>query len=125
MNFGAFMLFSSLFAPSVLIAMAPPSGEGGQSPFGFTMMMFLFLAIMYVMMIRPQMRKEKERKAMLAEMKKGDRVLLTGGIIGQIAQIDGKVVKVKVADNVRLEVVRGGISMILSDDEDLDATPVQ
>ncbi len=119
------MLFSSLFAPSVLIAMAPPSGEGGQSPFGFTMMMFLFLAIMYVMMIRPQMRKEKERKAMLAEMKKGDRVLLTGGIIGQIAQIDGKVVKVKVADNVRLEVVRGGISMILSDDEDLDAAPVQ
>jgi preprotein translocase subunit YajC len=107
------MTFSAL-----LIAMAPPAGNSGQSPFGFTMMMFLFLAIMYVMMIRPQMRKEKERKAMLENMKKGDRVLLSGGIIGQIAQIEGKVVKVKVADNVRLDVVRGGISMILADDAD-------
>lgn len=122
------MFFPSLFvAPFqvTVLAMAGPSGDSGQSPFGFTMMMFLFLAIMYVMMIRPQMRKEKERKAMLGEMKKGDRVLLSGGIIGQIAQIDGKIVKVKVADNVRLEVVRGGISMILSDDEDLENTPIQ
>lgn len=114
------MMISPLF-----IAMAPPAGESGQSPFGFTMMMFLFLAIMYVMMIRPQMRKEKERKSMLETMKKGDKVLLSGGIIGQIAQIDGKVVKVKVADNVRLEVVRGGISTILAEDEDLDNAPVQ
>lgn len=119
------MLFSLFSNASLLIAMAPPSGEAGQSPFGFTMMMFLFLAIMYVMMIRPQMRKEKERKAMLEQMKKGDKVLLSGGIIGQIAQIDGKIVKVKVADNVRLEVVKGGISMILSEDEDLDNAPVQ
>jgi preprotein translocase subunit YajC len=114
------MMISPLF-----LAMAPPAGGGGQSGPGFAMMMFLFLAIMYVMMIRPQMRKEKERKAMLEGMKKGDRVLLSGGIIGQIAQIDGKIVKVKVADNVRLEVVKGGISMILSEDEDLENAPVQ
>jgi len=111
-------LFFSLFA------MAAPGGDPNQSPFGFPMMMFLFVAIMYVMMIRPQMRKEKERKAMLEEMKKGDKVLLSGGIIGQIVQVDGKTVKVKIADNVRIDVVRGGISMILSDEVDLDQTPV-
>jgi len=109
---------------SQLIAMAAPGGDPNQSPLGFPMMMFLFLAIMYVMMIRPQMRKEKERKAMLGTMKKGDKVLLSGGIIGQIVQVDGKTVKVKIADNVRVDVVRGGITMILSDEDDLDNTPV-
>ena len=105
------------------IAMGPPGGQGPSNT-GMTMMMFLFLAIMYVMMIRPQMRKDKERRAMLEALKKGDKVMLSGGIIGQVAQIDGQVVKVKVADNVRLEVVRGGISTILQGDEDLETTPV-
>ncbi len=108
---------------SELIAMAAPGGDPNQSPLGFPLMMFLFLAIMYVMMIRPQMRKEKERKVMLEAMKKGDKVLLSGGIIGQIVQVDGKIVKVKIADNVRVDVVRGGISMMLTEDADLDNTP--
>lgn len=107
-----------------LFAMAAPGGDPNQSPLGFPLMMFLMLAIMYVMMIRPQMRKEKERKAMVESMKKGDKVLLSGGIIGQIVQVDGKTVKVKIADNVRIDVVRGGIAMILSEDDDLENTPV-
>ena len=112
---------SSVF--SVLAMASQPGQESQQSPFGFMGMMMLFFVIMYVMMIRPQQRKEKERKAMLAELKKGDRVLFAGGLIGQIAQISDKTAKIKVADNVRLEVARGGITAKIDEDSDLDETP--
>lgn len=101
-------------------AMAAPQGQNAQqSPFGFVGMMVLFFAIMYVMMIRPQQRKEKERKAMLAELKKGDKVLFAGGLIGSIAQIGEKTAKIKVADNVRLDVARGAITAVITGDEDV------
>ncbi len=102
-----------------LTAMAPPPGaQQTQSPVGMVGMMVLFFVIMYVMMIRPQQRREKERRAMLDAMKKGDRVIFGGGIIGHVAQIDGKIVKIKVAENLRLDVARGGITAILQEDED-------
>jgi preprotein translocase subunit YajC len=102
------------------LAMAPASGQAqSQSPFSMVGMMVLFFLIMYVMMIRPQQRKEKERRAMLDAMKKGDRVLFAGGLIGSIAQIDGKIVKIKVADNLRLDVARGAITAILTGDDDV------
>jgi len=107
-----------------VLAMAGPQGQDSQqSPFGFMGMMILFFVIMYVMMIRPQQRKEKERKAMLAELKKGDRVLFAGGLIGHIAQISEKTAKIKVADNLRLEVARGAITAKIENDGDLDETP--
>jgi len=107
-----------------LLAMGAPQGqEPGQSPFGFIGMILLFFAVMYVMSIRPQQRKEKERKAMLAELKKGDRVLFAGGLIGDIAQISDKTAKISVADNVRLEVARGAITAKIEDDADIEETP--
>lgn len=114
-----------MFDSFVWAAMAGQPGGEGPSGVGTTMMLFLFIAIMYVMIFRPQMRKDKERKAMLETMKKGDKVLLAGGIIGQIVQMDGKVVKVKIADNTRVDVVRGGISMVLSGDEEIEDLPPQ
>jgi preprotein translocase subunit YajC len=106
-------------------AMAAPQGQDSQqSPYGFMGMMVLFFVIMYVMMIRPQQRKEKERKAMLAELKKGDKVLFAGGLIGSIAQISDKTAKIKVADNVRLDVARGAITAIINDEDDV-IDPVQ
>lgn len=113
-----------IFLPDSL-AMAAQSGQSSQqSPLGFIGMMVLFFIIMYVMMIRPQQRKEKERKAMLAELKKGDKVLFAGGLIGHIAQIGEKTAKIKVADNLRLEVARGAITAVINDESELN-DPVQ
>lgn len=103
---------------SHFLAMAAPQGQGSQqSPFGFMGMMVLFFVIMYVMMIRPQQRKEKERKAMLSELKKDDKVLFAGGLIGTIAQIGDKTAKIKVAENMRLEVARGSITAVIQGDD--------
>lgn len=111
--------FTSFFAMA-----AQQGANSQQSPYGFMGMMVLFFVIMYVMMIRPQQRKEKERKAMLAELKKGDKVLFAGGLIGSIAQISDKTAKIKVADNVRLDVARGAITAIITDEDDV-VDPVQ
>jgi preprotein translocase subunit YajC len=106
------------------IAMAAPQGQSSsQSPFGFVGMILLFFGVMYVMTIRPQQRKEKERRAMLAELKKGDKVLFAGGLIGDIAQITDKTAKIKIAENTRVEVARGAITAKVEDDADLEETP--
>lgn len=113
-----------MYSFSSLLAMAAPQGQqSSQSPFGFVGMILLFFAVMYVMTIRPQQRKEKERKAMLAELKKGDKVLFAGGLLGNIAQITEKTAKITVAENVRLEVARGAITAKVEDDADIEATP--
>lgn len=108
----------SLFS---LLAMGPaPGQQSSQSPFGMVGMIVLFFGVMYVMTIRPQQRKEKDRQAMLNELKKGDRVLFAGGLIGEIAQISEKTAKIKVADNVRMEVARGAIRAKIDGDMDLE-----
>ena len=98
------------------IAQAAPAESTG-SPFQFPIMMVILFAIMYFMMIRPQRRREKERKEMIANVKSGSRVLLTSGIIGQIMNVKEQTLVVRIADNTKVEVVRGAISQILETDE--------
>ena len=98
------------------IAQAAPAGASG-SPFQFPIMMVILFAIMYFMMIRPQRRREKARKEMIASVKSGARVLLTSGIIGQITNVKEQTLVVRIADNTKIEVVRAAISQILETDE--------
>lgn len=89
-------------------AEAPPS-----SPFSPLVMMVIIFAIMYFIMIRPQRRREKERKAMIANVKSGSRVMLTSGIIGEVISVKEKTLIVRIAENTKIEVVRAAISQIL------------
>ena len=98
------------------IAQATPAAPAG-SPFQFPIMMVILFAIMYFMMIRPQRRKEKERKAMIASVKTGTRILLTSGILGEIINVKETTLVVKISDNTKVEVVRGAISQVLEKDE--------
>lgn len=87
--------------------------------------MLIFFALFYFLMIRPQMRKEKERKKMIAEMRTGDRVLFCGGMLGTVSNIKEQVLVVKIADNVKVEVARGAVLRVLSAEEnvgDVDVT---
>lgn len=79
--------------------------------------MGLFLVLMYFMMIRPQRRREKERQALLAALKSGDRVLFAGGFIGTVANVKEKILVVKIADNVKVEIARGAVSQVLGKGE--------
>jgi len=99
------------------IAQAAPAAAPAGSPFQFPIMMVILFAIMYFMMIRPQRRREKERKEMIASVKTGSRVLLTSGIIGEITNVKESTLVVRIAENTKVEVVRGAVSQVLEKDE--------
>jgi preprotein translocase subunit YajC len=71
------------------------------------------IAIMYFLMIRPQMKRQKEHRAMLDKLSKGDEVLTNGGIAGVVTDIGENFITVEVADNVRLRVQKGAIANVL------------
>jgi len=96
---------------------APACPTGGGSSFSPLVMMAIVFAIFYFMMIRPQRRRDKERKAMIANVKKGDRVLLTSGILGQITNIKDQALVVRIAENTKIEVVKSAISQVLENGE--------
>jgi len=105
------------------IAMAPPPGANGQpgqtSP-GFTIGWMVFMvAIFYFVMIRPQRRREKERRTLIAAVKSGDRVLLTSGIIGEIAGVKDKTLIVLIAEKTKIEVLKSAISQVLDEKGEL------
>jgi preprotein translocase subunit YajC len=75
----------------------------------------LIFVVFYFFLIRPQQQKAKEQKAMLAALRRGDRVVTGGGIVGTIAKvIDDESVMVEIADNLRVRVIRSTITTVLS-----------
>jgi preprotein translocase subunit YajC len=101
----------------LIIAEGAPASTGAGSPLQFPIMMVILFAIMYFLMIRPQKRKEKERKEMLNAVKSGERVLLTSGIIGEVVNVKESTLVVRIAENTKIECVRAAISQILEKGE--------
>jgi len=102
------------------IGMAPPAGGTGQqqqSPVFMFGWLGIMLVIFYFMLIRPQQRKEKERRALLGNVKSGDRVVFSGGIIGIVTNIKDKTLVIKIADSVKIEVSRGAVTQVLEKGE--------
>jgi preprotein translocase subunit YajC len=98
------------------LAMAPPAGGSGssqQSPIFMFGWLGLMLVIFYFMLIRPQQRREKERKALLSNIKSDDRVVFSGGIIGIVTNVKDKTFMIKIADNVKIEVGRSAVTQVL------------
>lgn len=105
------------------IAMAGSAGGAqGQPSSGFTIGWMVFMvAIFYFVMIRPQRRREKERKAMIEAVKSGARVLLTSGIIGEVANVKEKTLIVKIAEGTKVEVLKSAVAQVLDGKDDLPA----
>ena len=99
-----------------LIPTAYAQSAGGQ-PQGGGLGMLLFpvilIAIMYFLMIRPQMKRQKEHKAMLDKLAKGDEVITSGGIAGTVVGLSDAFITVEVASGVQLRVQKGAIASAL------------
>ena len=104
----------------MFVAMGGPGGAGAdqQSPLMMPMMLVLMLVMFYFLLIRPQQRREKERHGMLDAVKSGDRVVFGGGFLGVVTNVKDKTLVVRIADNVKVEVVRGAVSQVLDKGED-------
>jgi preprotein translocase subunit YajC len=101
---------------------AAQPGPGG----GLTALLFPMAAIAvfwYFLLLRPQKREQAKRDNLLKELKKNDRVVTIGGIIGTVANLtpDGKEVTLKVDDNTRLRMLRSSIQTVLRDESEGEA----
>ncbi|HZJ12432.1 MAG TPA: preprotein translocase subunit YajC [Methyloceanibacter sp.] len=86
---GAFDMLNSLIVPTMLI-----------------------IGIMYFLMIRPQQRRLKEHRDMVAAIRRGDTVVTSGGIIGKVTKVEDQELQVEIADGVKIKLLRSTISEV-------------
>jgi len=100
---------------SAILSMAQAGGGsasgGGDS---WWIMMAAIFVIFYFLLIRPARRQQKRHQEMLSALKKGDKVITQGGVHGTVEGIDDEVVKLRVADSVKIEISRSAVSSVKS-----------
>ena len=101
----------------LLTGAAQQGGNSTTSPLGAligTLFPFILLfAIMWLLIIRPQKKQQEAHRRMVAELKKGDRVVTAGGIIGEVTSIDGDEVRLRIADKVETRIIKSAVSRLL------------
>jgi preprotein translocase subunit YajC len=99
----------------IAYAMALGGGqEGGQqNPMSFFIFMAVLFAVFYFILIRPQQKRQKEHRRLLENLKKGDKVVTTGGLQGTVVSLSDTVVTVEIADKVKVKVGRSYIAGLM------------
>jgi preprotein translocase subunit YajC len=97
---------------SPAFAQAAPAAGGDPGFIGFLPIILMFV-LLYFLMIRPQMKRAKEQKAMIEALQKGDEVVTAGGIVGKITKISDQYVTVEVAPNTELVMQRSAVQVPL------------
>ncbi len=87
-------------------------GAGGEGAGGFAgfIPLILMFVIFYFLLIRPQQKRTKEHRQMISNLKKGDRIITSGGLHGRITGMDESTLTVEIADKVRVKVARGNVA---------------
>lgn len=100
------------FFISDALAEAAPAADAG-SGLGALIPLVGFFLIFYFLMIRPQVKRQKEHKKMVQSLAKGDEVQLEGGMMGKVTHLGDEVAKVEIADGVEVKVRRQSIATVL------------
>ena len=102
---------------TMLLQAAGAAGQGaaGGGSLSFLLMLALMFLVMWLFMIRPQRKQQKELEAMRNSLKKGDKVITAGGIYGTVADIDERTVLIKVDGETKLRVDKSSIQKDMSD----------
>ncbi|WP_119156750.1 preprotein translocase subunit YajC [Caldimonas tepidiphila] len=99
---------------SEAFAQAAPAAQGGAESTLMSMLpLVLMFVVLYFIMIRPQMKRQKEHKAMIDALAKGDEVVLASGVLGRIARMGETYLHVEVANGVELQVQRSSVVQVL------------
>ena len=103
---------------STAYAMGATGGQAGQAGgiAGFLPIIILF-AIFYFLLIRPQQKKAKEHREMIANLKKGTRIVTSGGIYGTIVSIDDTTIGLEIAEKVKIKISRGNVAAQITDND--------
>ena len=92
---------------------APAAGAPPGSPLMTLIMLGVLFAAFYFILIRPQAKRAKEHKAMIAALAKGDEVVTAGGVLGRVTGISDQYVTVEIADKVEIKVQRPAVQTVL------------
>ena len=93
-------------------AWAQAAAPGGADLMSMLPIILMFV-VLYFVMIRPQMKRAKEHKAMVDALQKGDEVVTAGGIVGKISKISENYISLHIAENVEIQVQRSAVQTVL------------
>jgi preprotein translocase subunit YajC len=104
-----------LFISTAFAQSAPAAAGGGDlmSSLGSMLPLLLMFVVLYFVMIRPQMKRQKEARAMLDALAKGDEVATSGGLLGKITQIGDQYLNLEIANGVEVRVQRSAVVQVL------------
>ena len=100
---------SDVYADTAAATTQSPAGSGLST----IIMVVVFFAIFYFLLIRPQSKRNKELRAMIESLKKGDEVVTAGGILGRITNIDDNIITLAINDTTEIKVQKSAVSSIL------------
>ena len=103
----------AVLASNIVAASAFASSTEQSSPWSPMILLLVFFAIFYFLLIRPQMKRNKEQRKMMGELQKGDEVVTNSGIIGKIAKLGDNYIKVEIAENVNVKFQKQAVSNVL------------
>ncbi|MDP1537350.1 MAG: preprotein translocase subunit YajC [Burkholderiales bacterium] len=98
-----------LISPAWAQAAAASQGGGIES----ILLILAMFAVLYFLMIRPQMKRAKEHKTMVESLQKGDEVVTAGGVLGRITKVDDQYITVAIAPSIEIQVQRHAVTTVL------------
>ncbi len=104
-------LLDFIISPAAAQTAAAPAG-GGFGP-GFFIPLAIMAVVMYFMVMRPQMKRQKEHKELITKLSKGDEVITSGGIAGRVDDIGDNFITVEIAENTKIKLQKNAISAVL------------
>jgi preprotein translocase subunit YajC len=108
-----FVVLNGLISIASLLGQCDQQQEGGSSGLLGLWPIVLIFVIFYFLLIRPQQKKQKTHQKMLESVKKGDKVVTSGGVYGTVVGVKENVVVLKIAENVKVEFSKAAISAIV------------
>jgi len=100
-----------MFISNAYAQAAAPAGPGG-GLMGLLPIILMFV-VLYFLMIRPQMKRQKEQKAMIDALGKGDEVISAGGLLGKVTKVGDAYVTLEIADGTEVVMQKAAITMLL------------
>jgi preprotein translocase subunit YajC len=97
---------------SEALAQTAPGGAGGMDILSMLPLVLMFV-LLYFLLLRPQMKRAKEQKQMIASLQKGDEVITSGGALGRVAKVSDHYVNLEIAPNVEITVQKSAIQTML------------
>ena len=102
------MFISEAFAQT-----APAAAAGGESSLLTMLPLVLMFVVLYFVMIRPQMKRQKEHRAMIDALAKGDEIVTVGGVLGKVSKLGESYLDIEVAKGVEMQVQRSAVVQVL------------